>query len=79
MVVSAYAAAVLPVDLPVECPCARAVVLQIAVLTCASVLVAAQVLHLLVVLCLCPAVLVLVLAARWSCLVARAVVVQAVV
>ena len=74
--------AVLPVDLPVECPCARAVVLQIAVLTCASVLVAAaQVLHLLVVLCLCPAVLVLVLvlAARWSCLVARAVVVQAVV
>jgi hypothetical protein len=46
---------------------------------CASVLVAAQVLHLLVVLCLCPAVLVLVLAARWSCLVARAVVVQAVV
>ena len=73
--------AVLPVDLPVECPCARAVVLQIAVLTCASVLAAAQVLHLLVVLCLCPAVLVLVLvlAARWSCLVARAVVVQAVV
>ena len=72
--------AVLPVDLPVECPCARAVVLQIAVLTCASVLVAAaQVLHLLVVLCLCPAVLVLVLAARWSCLVARAVVVKAVV
>ena len=42
-------------------------------------LVAAQVLHLLVVLCLCLAVLVLVLAARWSCLVARAVVVQAVV